>query len=449
MELKELLKQAKKELQAKKDARKAAITSNKTEVKTAKVMPTKAKAFVSKFGCKNFDELVRINTASKKYSYLPKHELEMVKGLKEDVDVAILCSKILGCKVEETKFFQDELSVSLKAFGIDAGSEGFEWVPTAVSESYIEEYNLERKVSGLFMEVKMPTNPFKWPVLTSGAIARKLGVGTAAGKQTFKTDETIQFDAEKLANRFELPEELNEDSAPDIIKAIRNELIVGQEKALEIAILEGDTAATHMHTETQIPGQTGVPAADSCERIFDGFRKRLLNTTDGKINVGGTKVDETFLSKGRFAMGKFGVDPSQLAIISGVKTYGQMVMLNDVRTIEQYGSQATVLTGELAKYEGIPVIVSEYLREDTDATGVNGAIVADNNKGSVLFVNRKRWFVGMRRPIVVRVENNKTEYDVLDLVSFCRKAFQGVLKVDGSNYATESSAALLYNILLD
>jgi hypothetical protein len=119
--------------------------------------------------------------------------------------------------------------------------------------------------------------------------------------------------------------------------------------------------------------------------------------------------------------------------------------LDDVRTIEQYGGQATVLSGELAKYEGMPVIVSEYCREDLAATGKN-TLAGPNTFGSVILVNRKRWFVGLRRAIQVKVENNKTEMDVLDLVSFCRKAFQAVLKEDGSNYTAESSCAVIYNI---
>ncbi len=453
MELKTALANAKKALEIKKAERLAAGTKGAVNKTTNKGVPELMKKAFMSFGVKSMDELLVVNTADRKYSYLPKMDLDKVKALKADVDTAVLISKIFKLPVEETKFFKEELSFSLKAFGIGSGDNGFEWIPTVVADSYIDEFNLERKVSGLFMEVKMPSNPYKWPVLTDGAIARRTGVATAINKQIFKTDKTIQFDAEKLASRYELPEELSEDSAPDVIKVIRQELMEGQEKALEIAILEGDTAGT-LHNFSQLPDVTAGTtiasiAAETPETVFDGIRTRVIAAgAAATVDAGATTISEPEISAARGKMGKFGVDPSQLALIAGPKVYNQLIQLDDVRTIEQYGGQATVLSGELAKYEGMPVIVSEYLREDLGAAGFNTATPANNIKGSLLLVNRKRWFLGLRRAVVVKVEANKTELDVLDLVAFSRRAFQAVLKADGSNYAAESSAAMVFNIAL-
>ena len=419
----------------------------------SKQMPEAAQKALRKFGVKSFEQLCSVNTSDKKFAYMGKEELQRIKDLKESVDIAVLTAKIFDKPVKETAHFKNELDHQLKAFGINSGDEGFEWIPTIVSDSYIDEFNLERKVSGLFAEVKMPSNPYKWPVLTNGAIARKVGeVQALASPQVFKTDKTILFDAVKMTSQYALPEELTEDSAPDVVKVIRQELMEGQEKAMEIAILEGDADGTHMHHFSQLPdvasGTLTSAVLDSPEHFFDGIRKRLIaaGLANSSIDGGGNSLTEAELSQARAKMGKYGVDPSALALITGVKVYNQMLQLDDVRTLEQYGAQATVLVGELAKYEGIPVIVSEYLREDLGAAAVNTSTVNDNIKGSVLIVNRKRWFVGTRRAIQIRVENNRTQYDVLDLVSFSRKAFQAVLKTDGSNYAQESAGAMVYNI---
>lgn len=452
MDLRELLKKSREEL-AKKKAGKIAAASKagKAQVKGSK--PEALVKNLRKFGVKSLDELVKINTAEKKFAYMGDEDLAVVKQLKEDVDVCIMTEKILGIAVKDQKYFQSNCEFTLKALGIEPGNSGYEWIPTIVADSYIDEYNLARKVSSLFFEVKMPSNPYKWPVLTNGAIARKVGQASAINKQKFDTDNTIQFDATKLAGRYELPEELNEDSAPDVVKAIRQELMEGQEKAMEIAILESDSAAA-FHVLSQLPdvavGTTIASiAAESCEVTFDGIRLRLFNAdaiagVSAAVNCGGSAVSETELNGARGKMGKFGVDPSQLAIIVGPKVYNQMLNLDDVRTLDKYGAKATVLSGELAKYEGIPVIVSEYCREDLDATGRN--LLVTDNTGSVIFVNRKRWFTGLRRPVQYRVERNKTEFDVLDMVSFSRKAFQSTLKVDGTNYPTESCASAVINI---
>lgn len=453
MDLKKSLADAKKALEAKKAERTAAaLKGGQKPAATKGAMPELLKKTLGNFGVKTLNEVIAVNTADKKFAYLPKEEKEKVKALKEGVDTAIMIASIFKMPVKETKYFKEELSFVLKAFGITAGAQGFEWIPTIVADSYIDEFNLDRKVSGLFTEVKMPSNPYKWPVLSAGAIARKTGVATATNKQTFNTDKTIQFDAIKLASRYELPEELNEDSAPDVIKAIRQELMEGQEKALEIAILEGDLEGD-MHNFSQLPdvaANTTIASisAETPETAFSGIRSRLIAATLAlsSVDAGGNAVSETEISAARGKMGKFGVDPSQLAIIAGPKVYNQMIQLDDVRTIEQYGGQATVLSGELAKYEGMPVIVSEYLREDLGAAAKNTSTAGNNIYGSLLIVNRKRWFLGLRRAVQVKVENNKTEMDVLDLVAFSRRAFQAVLKADGSNYVAESSAAMVYHI---
>ena len=468
-ELKKAILAAKKALKAQKKAAnaariKSAINGGRTPGHKAKnKMTPELTKNLSKWGVKSLNDLMKVNTANKKYAYLGQDEIQRVKDLKEAVDIAVVTAQVLKFRETEGKssdvtaaevkalgFFAEDLDFHLKTFGIEGGDEGFEWIPTAVSDSYIDEFNLERKVSGLFQEIRMPTNPYRFPVLTGGAIARKVGAVTAlAPAQVFKTDKTITFDAIKMTNQYELPEELNEDSAPDVVKVIRQELIEGQEKAMEIAILEGDTAGT-MHYFSQLPDVTvgtlisAIP--DSAELFFDGLRLRALASGAlGAVDAGAVQVSETELSKARSALGKFGVDPTQLAIICESKGYNQLLQLDDVRTLEQYGAKAPVITGELAKYEGAPVIVSEYLRDDTSVTGKN-TLAGPNDKLSILMVNRKRWFVGLRRAIQVRVEKNRTQYDVLDMVSFARKAFQGVLKPDASNYAQESSVSLIYNI---
>lgn len=452
MEIKEALKNARAALEAEKAKRLGAVAGGKTPVVTKGQLSAESVKTLRKWGVKSFDELLSVNTADKKFGFIPREDREQVKALKEAVDTAVILSQIFKKSVKELSFFETDLQFHLKAFGIGSGTDGYEWIPTMVSDAYVDEYNLERKVSGLFTEIKMPSNPYKWPVLSNGAISRKVGVVTALSPaQVFKTDTTILFDAVKMTNQYALPEELNEDSAVDMVRVIRQELIEGQEKGVEIAILEGDSTAPHQHNFSQLPDVTAgtltSAVLDSPEFYFDGLRKRALAAgAAAQVDASANAVTEAELSQARGKMGKFGVDPTALAVIPSPKTYNQMLQLDDVRTIEQYGQMAVILQGELAKYEGMPVIVSEWLREDTDATGINSATPANNIKGSIIIVNRKRFFVGTRRAIQVLVEKNRTQYDVLDMVSFQRKAFQGVLKADGSNYASESSVSLIYNI---
>jgi HK97 family phage major capsid protein len=399
------------------------------------------KAAVSKYGVKSLNELIKINTSARRFKAIPAEERQAVLNLKEAVDVALMCAKIFKLSPEKTTAYEELVKPAVKALGINSGEAGAEWVPTVVSDSYIDEYNLERKVSGLFQEIKMPSNPYSYPVLSNGAVATKLGENAQKSSKDQFSSSAITLTAVKLSNQYELPEELTEDSAVDVMKVIRQELIEGQEKAMEIAILNGDTTATHQDSNSIFGA--GVPAADSSERVFDGLRKRAL-AGSLKVDGGAATVNEALLTSLRKKLGKFGVNPAELALIVGVRGSQDMQQLDDVRTLETYGPQATVLSGEIAKYEGYPVICSEYQREDTDATGINGA--SGNTKATMILVNRKRFFCGMRRAIQIKVESNRTAFDCWDMVSFSRRAFEGVLKKDGSNASTEKSVAILYNL---
>ncbi len=416
------------------------------------------KSALNGWGVKSFDDLVGVsgskedglfgvNTSDKKFAYMSQEKRQAVKNLKEAVDIAIFEASLFRKQVKDTQAYQSMVQPIIeKAFGISSGTDGFEWIPTGVSTSYIDEFNLERKVSSLFQELRMPTNPFKFPVLTNGAVARILGLAVAQSpKQSFDTDATITFDAVKLSSQYLLPEELNEDSAVAILQVIRQELVEGMEKSVEIAILNGDTTGTHQDTNSILGA--GAPAADSPERAWMGLRKRAIASLAlSSKDAGGNRLESQDIVEAREKMGKFGVNPRDLAYICSSRGYNQTMDLEEVVTLEKYGASATILAGELARIYGIPVIVSEYMRDDLNASAVNGAVALDNVKTAILLVNRRRFMVGLRRALQIRVEKNKTDYDATDLVSYARYAFQGVLKADGSNYASESSLAMIYNI---
>ena len=385
-----------------------------------------------------------INTAAKKYSYLPQAKKEAVLALKEASDLAVMEGQYFGKEVKHTNAYnQMVLPILEKDFGISPGDEGATWIPTGVSTSYIDEFNLERKVAGLFQEIRMPTNPFKFPVLSDGAVATQVSAATAKSPKDVFQDSTITFDAVKLSNQYLLPEELQEDSAVDVMAVIRQELIEGTEKALEIAILNGDTDGTHMDTNSIFGA--GATSADSSERFWDGLRKRGVSAASSQEDAGGDALDEADLVAARKKMGKFGVNPKDLAYICSPCGYNQLMDLPNVKTLETYGSSATILAGELGRIFGIPVIVSEYMRDDLNASGVNDGVTTDRT--AILLVNRKRYMMGLRRALQIRIERNQTDRDATDMVSFSRYAFNGVLEADGSNYASESSLAYIINIL--
>jgi len=98
----------------------------------------------------------------------------------------------------------------------------------------------------------------------------------------------------------------------------------------------------------------------------------------------------------RSAMGKYGVRPGDLAWITSISGFlADLIDLPEVRTVDKYGVNATILTGELAKLDGIPVIISEWARENLNAAGVYDGVTT--NKTTLSLVNRNAFVMGERR----------------------------------------------------
>ena len=119
-------------------------------------------------------------------------------------------------------------------------------------------------------------------------------------------------------------------------------------------------------------------------------------------------------------MGVYSVNPNQLAWVVGISTYNQMLSLGEVTTVDKYGSQATILKGELGRFDGIPVIVSEYIREDLNASGVYDGNTTD--KTIVILVRRDGFVYGDRRSVTLEVDRS-IKAQTIDLVATQRVAF--------------------------
>jgi hypothetical protein len=122
-----------------------------------------------------------------------------------------------------------------------------------------------------------------------------------------------------------------------------------------------------------------------------------------------------------------------------VKGLIKMLGLAEVITVEKYGPLATIVTGQLASLDGIPVVVSEHMRDDVAATGVNTG-VGPNTLSNLVLANRRAWIRGVRRAPTIKTKED-IETDQLIAVVTWRGDFQRVLgtaethTVQGRNFS--------------
>jgi HK97 family phage major capsid protein len=407
------------------------------------------------FGVSNAKDLVKVNTGAPRFANVSPELKHEVLELKRAVDTARHIAQIFRGDAQDhiaadaaqdrlgrvkhmldTHYGKEELAPRLKAFGSTVVGQGDEWVPTLLSATYIDEYELDHMIGDKFKEVAMPSNPYDLPVKTGVTTARLVAEGAQMTSANWGTTK-LTLSAKKFSEYTVLPEELSEDAAPDVLAAARDEIVRAQMRAIEKAIISGDDDGTHIDSDTQ------AGAADLAEKAWKGLRRQALanSANGGTLDFGAATVSITLLRQLRAKMKKFGVNPAELMWIVGPSVYQQLVALDQVLTQDKYGPQATIFKGALGSLFGIGIYVSEFMREDLNNTGVYDGVTM--TKGGILLVNKTRWYVGTRRPIVTKVQQDLPSYDRWLMASYQRKDFVG-----HAQSAAEVSVAYGINIAL-
>lgn len=330
--------------------------------------------------------------------------------------------------------FKDRYRDILRALDTDTSAEGTEWIPTGIGASLHEKVRAAGKIAALFPRVNLPTNPWKWPLEGADATAYRVAEPTSdtATKVSASTPGTAAatFDAEILGGRILFSKSLEADSALAILPFTQMKLVRAFVDAEEKAILDGDTDGTHMDTDTHALGTTSASWA------WDGLRKKALAQTVA------TATSCTALNLGvvRKAMGKWGANPADLAFIIGVSNLHSLLADTNLLTVDKMGPNAVILNGQIGSVFGVPVIVSEHVREDLNASGVNDGITT--TKTYMLCVNRNEWAMGLRSPLTVEVDDSiyRETYQRV-VVGFMREDFQSIAGV-----ATNEDTAIAYNV---
>jgi hypothetical protein len=359
---------------------------------------------------------------------------EIVEKLRE-VSVGQQLSKGLQAATALAKSGRDALSLDevTKALDTQEVGGGAEFVFTGMSTNLINQVRQNLIISSLFEHVNMPTNPYKVTVELGPATSYLVPENVADTGQTSITASqlgtaNITFNAKSIGAMTRISKELNQDSIIPMVPLIQKNLLRGLANGLENALLNGDITGTHMDTDTT--GSTNVAKA------WPGLRKLAL-ANGYKVDLG--TFDLAGLRKMRIKMGQFGINPADLVLIASNSAYIQMLNWPEVVTKDKFGDQGTVLTGELLRVDGIPVVVSPYMRQDLDATGVNAA--SGNTKTGIMLVHRDGFVIGDRQEIELDQTDEPKAYRQRSILADMRVDFLPTQPIAGN-----ATVVLGYNI---
>lgn len=362
------------------------------------------------------DELDEVNMKS---VLLRKSVDPKVRELMSFNDDVYVISKMMRVHPHQTQIWkQNQAAVNelRKTMNITTSGQGGSWVPTEFSADLIELMRLELKVGSIFPKITMPTNPYTLPIGTSDMtvyhVAEPSTEATEAGRITASTPGTgaLTMSAEKCAGRTVYTEEVNEDSIIPVISYIKENMARKMADAWENILINGD-----VRTVGNI--DIDVTAATDKKTTQNGLRRRGI---DNSFTVALSTFSLANIRSMRKSMGKWGVNTKDLMFVTGPAGWNAMIGLDEVTTVEKYGAGATVLTGELGRLDGIPIVVSEHIREDLSTTGRYDATTTDNT--TLLLVNTRRWMQGERRKMTLKTFDD-IQNDQTVLVTTMRQAF--------------------------
>lgn len=312
-----------------------------------------------------------------------------------------------------SKELQEVVAKALTATGAGTGDE---FVPTGMAAQLWNDMFLASKIVSTIGIVPMPTDPFDMPLGWGAVTWRKGTQNTATTVSDPATAKSTLTSTEQVAE-VNWAYDLDEDAVVAVLPTLRAELSRDGAEQADRFILNADStdAATG-----NINLDDANPADDSyyLSNGQDGIRHLyIVDNTAQSADISAVLTD-TLLRAGIARMGKYAADVSRLVMVTDAETYvNNMLGLTNVATVDKYGPQATMLTGELAKYAGIPVIVSGAMLEAED-DGKLSTTPANNDEGQIAIFHRDMWRVGFRRQLLIEIDRNIQKRQFIMVVSF-------------------------------
>ena len=286
-----------------------------------------------------------------------------------DKEKAVFLAKMAGKSIDGTRLGRD----LVQKYGAHVPSATWE---QEVSLNLESEVRRRLVVAPIFRNIAMQTNVMTIPVnpeaglatwisnsdfgAAASAGAARTGTNGDAGTHTLKE---ITLNAYKVATNEYTAYEEEEDALLALMPMIRDGMVRRVARTVDRAFLRGAGAGsdpvTGLATWANNVTATG-------------------NTTAAGMNVAKLRT----LRQG---LGAWGLDPAEVIYIVNTDTYYNLLDDTTFQTMNQVGTQATLLTGQIGQIGGSPVLVSAEFA--TPGTGIAGAICV--NPGNFIVGNQR------------------------------------------------------------
>jgi HK97 family phage major capsid protein len=287
---------------------------------------------------------------------------------------------------------------------------GAEYTPQDLMPALWNDFYMASRIAGAVTTVPMTSDPMDIPRGFGAPTWRKGASGVPVSTPDMATGDD-QLKSTELVATQEWSYLMDEDAVVALMPAMRAELARSGAEIIDAFAINAD--ATEAATGN-INRDDGLPSADSyfLSNGADGIRHfHLVDNTGQTVDAGGALTDAK-VTEMLGKLGKYATDVSGLIFTCDIGTYlnGWLSTAtgapgNFVITLDKFGPQAVVFTGQMAAYRGIPIIPSPvYLPSEAD--GKQSATAASNTKGGVSVFHRAMWRLGFRRDLLIEMDRD-------------------------------------------
>lgn len=352
-------------------------------------------------------------------------------------DVGLVVKHVSNRSLNSFKYFQKHFGDNSElAKAIDTGTAGvgLEFKPEVFSRNLIERMEQQYVLAGEFEQIVIPRNQGNLVIPGVGGGADLYIISDSSADDISKITASspgtrnVTLSPITFGTRVEINETALEDSIIDVINQFTlPELERTGARKLEQAIIDGDTAATHQDSDVTSSADPRV--------AWDGLRKLAITETD-LSNTATTVTDLTTLFGGMTNGTSVYNDKRLIRLLINSKTKFALMGIGDVYRVDGSGQRAAILSGELPDILGVPIIESELVRKDLNASGVYDGVIF--NRTILIAFNKMGFAVGIKRDMTLESDKDITTQR-RRVVMTMRMAFKSRFP------STEPVSTFLYN----
>lgn len=297
-----------------------------------------------------------------------------------------------------------------KAFN-DQANTGAEFIPDEFIADLYQEFQLPKRLRGLLTRVQADRNTLLIPRLDRGGrpyIKGEITVDSPLAQYKTSTPATGQktVNIKGLATSYVLDDAAVEDSALAILPIFSQQISQDIEDAFEDCMINGDTSATHQDDIANWNirerwGSTALGGSSDHRRTFLGMRAKAFDQSNTQAKTG-SALDASQVLAGMSSLGELGAS-NLVMVVSPEFMINSLMSLPEVQTIDKFGPQASILSGQIGSIFNVPIVMSRFLSNDLASTGLFTGSGATT--GFILF-NASSYYLYERRGIVVEQDKD-------------------------------------------